>query len=298
MTGTNTPSRSDATKRPGGVGSLGGRAVARIGYGAMELARLTEDRAQGVALVRRAIELGVDHVDTAEFYGGGAVNQILHDAIRPSDGVLIASKIGADPNPAGGMVLAQQPNQITASVETQLTTLGVEQIGAMNLRRPGVNPEVPAEQRVDLDAQLAALRDLRDAGKIGAIGLSNVTFDELQHALPLGIACVQNSYSLLERRDEPMLELCRDEGVAWVPFFPLGNRHPGQPRVTDQQVVRAIAEASGWSPAQIGLAWLLHHAPNTFVISGTANPAHLEANLAVSDVVLDRASMAALDRAS
>lgn len=297
MTGTNTPSRSAAPKRPGGVGSLGGRAVARIGYGAMELARLTEDRAQGVALVRRAIELGVDHVDTAEFYGGGAVNQILHDAIRPSDGVLIVSKIGADPNPTGGMVLAQRPDQITASVETQLTTLGVEQIGVMNLRRPGVNPEVPVEQRVDLDAQLAALRDLRDAGKIGAIGLSNVTFDELQHALPLGIACVQNSYSLLERSDEPMLELCRDEGVAWVPFFPLGNRHPGQPRVTDQQVVRAVAEASGWSPAQIGLAWLLHHAPNTFVISGTANPAHLEANLAVSDVVLDRASMAALDRA-
>ena len=166
----------------------------------------------------------------------------------------------------------------------------------INLRRPGVNPQVPAEQRVDLDEQLAVMRDLRDEGKIAGIGLSNVTLEELRQALPLGIACVQNSYSLVERADEPMLDLCRAEEIAWVPFFPLGNRRSGQPRVVEQQVVKDMANELGWSPAQIGLARLLHHAPNTFVISGTASPEHLEANLAVHDVTLDSDTMVALDR--
>jgi pyridoxine 4-dehydrogenase len=284
--------------RPGGPGLLAGRAVSRVGYGAMQL-RLHGDRAAAVAILRRAVELGIDHVDTAQFYGDGFVNGLIREAIRPEDGVLVASKVGATPNPGGPAPLriAQRPEELRASVEDNLTSLGLDQIPLVNLRRAdgGPGPQAEGEQVVDLDDQLAVMVAMRDEGKIGAIGLSSVTLDTLRRGIPAGIACVQNAYSLVARDDEDMLDLCAAEDIAWVPYFPLGSALPGLPKVADEPAVVAAAQSLGSSPAQVGLAWLLHHAPNVLLIPGTANAEHLQANVAAGAIVLDDATLAALD---
>ncbi|MFI7504807.1 aldo/keto reductase [Streptomyces sp. NPDC049687] len=279
--------------------SFADRTVARIGYGALQLERLHDRRRDAVALLRRAIELGVDHVDTAEFYGFGFANDVIREVLRAEDGVLVVTKVGAAPDPGGPLPLrlAQRPEQLRAGVEDNLRSLGVDRLPVVNLRRldsgPGLRPE--GDQVVDLDDQLAVMTALRDEGKIGAIGLSSVTIDGLRRALPAGIACVQNAYSLVSRDDEDMLELCAAEGIAWVPFFPLGGASPALPKATDEPAVHAVAETLGVTPSQVGLAWLLHRAPNVLLIPGTADAAHLEANMTVGEITLDPASLAALD---
>ncbi|GGP78569.1 aldo/keto reductase [Saccharothrix coeruleofusca] len=279
--------------------SLAGRTVSRIGYGAMQLERLRGNRDDAVALLRRAVELGVDHVDTAQFYGFGFVNDVIREVLGTDDDVLVVTKVGADPNPGGRVPLrpAQRPEQLRASVEDNLRSLGVDQLAVVNLRRldagPGLRPH--GDQLVDLDDQLAVMTALRDEGKIGAIGLSSVTLDGLRRALPAGIACVQNAYSLVSRGDEDLLRLCVAEGIAWVPFFPLGGAFPGLPKVTEESAVRAAAEALGVTASQVGLAWLLHHAPNVLLIPGTADADHLEANVAAGGITFDAATLAALD---
>ncbi|MFD9277886.1 aldo/keto reductase [Streptomyces mirabilis] len=279
--------------------SFAGRTVLRVGYGALQLERLHTRRDEAVELLRRAVELGVDHVDTAEFYGFGFANDVIRETLRPEDGVLVVTKVGADPNPGGRLPLrlAQRPEQLRASVEDNLRSLGVDRLPVVNLRRldtgPGLRPE--ADQVVELDDQLAVMTALRDEGKIGAIGLSSITLDGLRRALPAGIACVQNAYSLVSREDEDMLQLCAAEGIAWVPFFPLGGAFPGLPKVTEEPVVHAVAESLGVAPSQVGLAWLLHHAPNVLLIPGTADAAHLEANLTAGKITFDAATLATLD---
>lgn len=271
----------------------------RVGYGAAQFERLHDRRDEAVSLLRRAVELGVNHVDTAEFYGFGFANAVIREALRPDDGVLVVTKVGADPDPGGRLPLriAQRPEQLRASVEDNLRSLGVDRLPVVNLRRldsgPGLRPE--GDQVVDLDDQLAVMTALRDEGKIGAIGLSSVTPNGLRRALPAGIVCVQNAYSLVSRDGEDMLRLCMEEGIAWVPFFPLGGAFPGLPKVAEEPTVRAVAESLGITPAQVGLAWLLHHAPNVLLIPGTADPVHLEANMAVGEITFDAAALAALD---
>jgi pyridoxine 4-dehydrogenase len=278
---------------------LAGRTVSRVGYGAMQLERLREDRDAALALLRHAIDLGVDHIDTAEFYGNTFVNGLIRDALRPGDDVLVVSKVGADPNPEGPIPLrpAQRPHELRASVEDNLKTLGTEQIGVVNLRRMDTRPGMLAEgvQLVDLDDQLEVMTAMRDEGKIGAIGLSSVTLEILRRALPAGIACVQNAYSLVSREDEDMLELCVAEDIAWVPFFPLGGAFPGLPKVTDEPAVHTVAESLGATPSQVGLAWLLHHAPNVHLIPGTATAGHLEENIAAGSISFDDTTLATLD---
>ncbi|MFD7313586.1 aldo/keto reductase [Streptomyces sp. NPDC059883] len=302
MTSNSTPSPEvtvTGVPRPGGSGRLAGRSVSRVGYGAMQLERLRGDRGAAIALLRRAVELGVDHIDTAQFYGDGLVNGLIREAIRPEDGVLVVSKVGADPNPGGPLPLrpAQRPQELRASVEDNLTSLGVDRIPAVNLRRLDAGPGIRAEgdQAVDLDDQLAVMVAMRDEGKIGSIGLSSVTLDGLRRAIPAGITCVQNAYSLVTRDDEDMLELCVAEGIAWVPYFPLGGAFPGIPKVTDEPAVRAAAQSLGSTPSQVGLAWLLRHSPNTLLIPGTADTGHLEANVASAGITFDDATLAALD---
>ncbi|MGW4143393.1 aldo/keto reductase [Streptomyces mirabilis] len=279
--------------------SFADRTVLRVGYGALQLERLHDRRDEAIQLLRHAIELGVNHVDTAEFYGFGFANDVIRETLRPKDGVLVVTKVGADPNPGGRLPLrlAQRPEQLRASVEDNLRSLGVDRLPVVNLRRldtgPGLRPE--GDQVVGLDDQLAVMTALRDEGKIGAIGLSSVTLDGLRRALPAGIACVQNAYSLVSRDDEDMLQLCAAEGVAWVPFFPLGGAFPGLPKVTEEPVVHAVAESLGVAPSQVGLAWLLHHAPNVLLIPGTADAAHLEANLAAGKITFDAETLATLD---
>lgn len=279
--------------------SFAGRSVCRVGYGALQLERLRDRPEEAVALLRRAVELGVDHVDTAEFYGFGFANDVIRRTLRREDGVLVVTKVGADPDPGGPLALrlAQRPEQLRASVEDNLRSLGVDRLEVVNLRRldsgPGLRPE--ADQVVGLDDQLALMIALREEGKIGAIGLSCVTIDGLRRAVPAGIACVQNAYSLVTRDDEDMLRLCAAEEIAWVPFFPLGGAHPGLPKVTDEPAAHAVAGALGITPSQVGLAWLLHRAPHVLLIPGTADAAHLEANMAAGAVGFDAATLATLD---
>jgi pyridoxine 4-dehydrogenase len=192
---------------------------------------------------------------------------------------------------------AQRPVDLRAAVEDDLDQLGLDQIPVVNLRRMDLGPGVQAEgeQIVDLDDQLAEMIALRDEGKIGAIGVSSVPLEILQRALPAGIACVQNSYSLLDRSQEAMLDVCTAEDIAWVPYFPLGSAFPGFPKASDNPVVIDIAGELGVTPAQVGLAWLLAHAPTTLLIPGTRSIAHLEENLGVGDVAFNADALARLD---
>ena len=296
---TPTATPSTATPRPGGEGRLGGRTVARIGYGAMQLERLHQDRAAAVALVRRAVDLGVDHVDTAEFYADGFVNGVLAEALSPADGVTVVSKVGADPNPAGAVPMrpAQRPEELRTSVEANLRSLRLEQVPVVNLRRMEGRLHIPVapEQQVDLDDQLAVMTAMRDEGLIGAFGLSSISLDTLRRSLAAGPVCVQNDYNLLLRADEPLLELCIAHDIAWVPFFPLGGAFPGMAKVTEEPTVLAAAASLGVTPTQVGLAWLLHHAPNLLLIPGTATPMHLQENVAAGDVELDSTTLTAMD---
>jgi pyridoxine 4-dehydrogenase len=212
---------------PGGIGDIATNTVARIGYGAMQLFEASFDDA--VAVLRRAIELGVNHIDTASFYGPGEVNRRIRDALAPyPDDLVIVSKVGArytgdEPIP---LAPAQKPAELRAAVEDDLRELGLDCVPVVNLRRMDLGPGLAAEgdQIVDLDDQLAEMIALRDEGKIGAIGVSSVPLAVLQRALPAGIACVQNAYSLLDRSQEEMVDVCTTEDIAWVPYFPSGRR--------------------------------------------------------------------------
>ena len=275
---------------PGGTYSLGGNEVARIGYGALQLRKLESDPARAEALLKRALELGVNHIDTAMFYGNGFANRMIRKVIAGRDDVVVASKVGADPEIGGPvpMRLAQRPEQLRATVEENLLTLGMEQIPLVNLRRTDVGPGLRAEgaQVVDIDDQMAEMIAMREEGKIGNIGLSAVSMENVERVLPAGIACVQNAYSLVDRACEELLTLCLHNRIAWVPFFPLGGAMPGLPKVTDQPKVIEIAGQLGIAPSQVGLAWLLDHSKNTLLIPGTTDIAHLDENLAAGSVVL------------
>jgi pyridoxine 4-dehydrogenase len=283
------------TTTASGTGTLAGRAAARIGFGVMQLEHATREAA--VAILRQAVSAGVNHIDTAQFYG--PCNSFIREALAPYPGDLVlVSKVGADRDGDGKLVPAQRPAQLRAQVEANLATLGVEQVTVVNLRRLDASPGIIAEgdQQVDLDDQLAELTVLRDAGKIGGIGLSNVSAAQLRQALPATIACVQNGYSVLDRTAEPALELCRAHDIAWVPFFPLGSAFPNRPKVTADATVLAVASAIAITPAQVGLAWLLAHYENTLLIPGTSDPAHLAENLAVAAIRLPADSVAALNQ--
>ena len=282
------------SEMPGGTAVLAGHRVARIGFGAMQLAALrgrpAVDPDVAVKVLRAAVEQGVNHIDTAEFYAAGACNALIRTALHPyPEDLALVSKVGAEHGDAAGLVPAQRPEQLRAGVEANLASLGVERLAAVNLRRLDAPPGIVAEgdQRVDLDSQLAELVALRDEGKIDGIGLSGVSPEQLRRALPAGIACVQNSYSLVDRASEPVLDLCREHDIAWVPFFPLGSAFPGHPKVTEQPAVLAAAADLGVTPAQLGLAWLLADYARTLLIPGTANPAHLAENVAAGSVGLE-----------
>jgi aryl-alcohol dehydrogenase-like predicted oxidoreductase len=287
--------------QPGGVGRIGSRSVARLGYGAMQLFEPSFDDA--VAVLRRAVELGVNHIDTASFYGPGEVNRRIRQALAPyRDDIVIVSKVGARYTGEGPIPLgpAQRPAELRAAVEDDLRDLGLDRVHVVNLRRLdiGIGMAAEGDQIVDLDDQLAELIALRDEGKIGAIGVSSVPLETVKRALPAGIVCVQNPYSLLDRSEEATLDFCKAEGIAWVPYFPLGSAFPAFPKVTDNDVVREIAGELDATPAQVGLAWLLAHAPNTLLIPGTRSIAHLEENIGAADVALSADAIARLDAVS
>ena len=285
-------------------GSLAGRTVRRIGFGAMQLpgpgvSGPPRDRDEALAVLRRAVELGVNHIDTAQYYGPDVANELIHDALHPyPEDLLLVSKVGARRDAQGGWLPAQTPAELRAGVEDNLRTLDVEQLGAVNLRRMSDDELPEGTQPVPLEDQLAEMVALRNEGKIAGVGISNATLDQVETAIETaGIVCVQNPFSLLDRHDTEVLERCGEVGVAYVPFFPLGSAFPHLPKVTDDDTVRTVAERVGATPAQVGLAWLLAHDDAILLIPGTSRLEHLEENVAIGDLTLSTRDVAELDNA-
>jgi aryl-alcohol dehydrogenase-like predicted oxidoreductase len=276
---------------------LGDRTVGRIGFGAMQLAGPNargppRDRDAARAVLRRAIELGVNHVDTAQVYGPGVVNELIAEALRPYPvDLVIATKVGGARDEHGGWVTAPRPEQLRAEVETNLRALRVERLGLVNLRL------MPDGERVPLAEQLGALTDLRDEGKLELIGLSTVAADDVREALgTTPLAQVQNAFSIVNRGDQPVLDLCGEHGIAYVPYFPLGSAYTGGPKVlAADPAIASVAARHGVSAAQVALAWLLAHDDRILLIPGTGSVTHLEDNLAAGDVVLDADDLATLE---
>lgn len=280
---------------------LGTASVHRIGFGAMQLPGRgvmgpPRDHAEAVAVLRRAVELGVNHIDTAQYYGPDVSNELIREALHPyGDDLVLVSKVGAVRDARGGWVSAQRPEQLREGVEDNLRTLGIERLGAVNLRLLD-HPSPDPGQQVALEDQLAEMVALRDEGKIAGVGISTATRAEVEQAIAQAdVVCVQNAFSLVDRSDADVLDLCHERGIAYVPYFPLGGAFPGTPKVTECEAVRAVAERLGATPAQVGLAWLLAHRENILLIPGTSRLEHLEQNLAVAELVLSPEDLVALD---
>jgi pyridoxine 4-dehydrogenase len=274
--------------------SLGGRQVRRVGFGAMQLPGPgvfgpPKDRDVALQILRRAVEAGVNHIDTAQFYGPDVANELIRAALHPySADLVIVSKVGAARNAEGHWLPAQEPAELRAGVEANLASLGLDQVPVVNLRRDPAS-DVPFAE------QVGTMIALRDEGLIGNIGLSNVSLGEYRHALErVPVACVQNAYSLVDRSDQDVFDACRADDIPYVPFFPLGSAfNPANP-VLNHPVVTATAERIGATPAQVALSWLLHISPTLLLIPGTSSLAHLEQNLAVGDITLDSTTLDAL----
>jgi pyridoxine 4-dehydrogenase len=279
--------------------TLGGRPVGRIGLGAMQLAGPgvfgpPRDRDAALAVLRKAVELGVDHIDTSQYYGPDVVNDLIREALHPYPaGLRLATKVGARRDAEGGWLPAQRPEELRAGVEENLRSLQVERMDLVNLRVLAAD----GEQAVPLAEQLGALEDLRAEGKLELEGVSNVTRAQAEQALELvDIAGIQNAYNLFDRSSEDLLELCRQRDIAFVPFFPLGSAFTGGPAaLSANPVVSGVAAKHGATPSQIALAWLLHRDERILLIPGTSSVAHLEENLMAAGVALDPDDMAALE---
>ena len=273
---------------------LAGRSVARMGFGAMQLPGPgvfgpPKDKAVALDILRRVVDAGVNHIDTAQYYGPDVANDLIREALHPyPDELVIVSKVGAARDEVGQWLGAQRPEELRAGVEANLASLGLDQVPVVNLRRHPMSD-------VAFGDQLAAMVDLRDEGLIGGIGLSSVTLDEYrQGTAATTIACVQNAYNLVDRSAQDVFDACVGDGVPFVPFFPLGSAFMADRPVLKNPAVAATAARLRVTEAQVALAWLLHLSPNVLLIPGTSSLEHLEENLAVTGVQLDPEAMAAL----
>lgn len=285
---------------------LGSFHVGRVGYGAMQLPGRgvlgpPRDHDEALAVLRRAVELGINHIDTAQFYGPNVANELIREALHPYPADLaLVSKVGARRDEAGAWLPAQEPDQLRADIEENLRTLDTDRLAAVNLRIHAGDPSsVGPVDRELFDRQLTAMIKARDEGLIGGIGLSSVSVEHLRIALDrTEIATVQNAYNLVDRTSQPVLDACTENAIAFVPFFPLGSAFTADNPVLGHPAVKREAEKLGRTPAQIALAWTLSIAPNVLLIPGTSSVAHLEENTAVADIVLDDDVKAELDAAA
>ena len=284
---------------------LAGRTVRRVGFGAMQLPGPgvfgpPRDHGEAVAVLRRAVELGANHVDTAQYYGPDVANALIREALQPyPDDLALVSKVGAVRDADGGWVPAQRPQQLRAGVEDNLRSLGVDRLTVVNLRLLPADHLPDGTEPVPLEDQLAEMVALRDEGKIAGVGISNATLAQVDTAIQSAdIVCVQNPFSLLDQQDTAVLGRCHAAGIAYVPFFPLGSAFPGMPKVTEQPVVQRIAEQLGLTPAQVGLAWLLSLRDNILLIPGTSSRGHLEENMTVGDLELPDDALRELEHLS
>jgi pyridoxine 4-dehydrogenase len=278
--------------------SLGPWQVNRIGYGAMQLAGdgvfgPPRDRDEALRVLRAAIDGGINHIDTAQYYGPGVVNELIHEALYPYPaGLALVSKVAVRRDDAGAVLPYDQPDQLRLGIEENLATLGVDRLAAVNLRL--IDESAPDKR---FDAQLAGLVRARDEGLIDGIGLSNISNDHLLSAASqTEIACVQNLFNLADQRSLGILEECSQRNIAFVPFCPLGWPGNVRKQILTSPILAALAARLRATVVQIALAWLLDLAPNVLLIPGTRTRKHLAENLGVASLHLDDAARAELRR--
>lgn len=283
---------------------LGEKPINRIGFGAMQLAGpgvfgQPRDPDAARAVLRRAIELGVDHIDTSQYYGPNVVNDLIRETLYPyPDNLKLVTKVGARRDEKGAWLPALSPQELRAGVEDNVRSLRVERMDLVNLRvaDDGNEPGVPTSE------QLETLQALRREGKLDLIGVSNVTLEGAQFAIDQTesgeIGEIQNAYSVIDRADETIVDLAREHAIAFVPFFPLGSAFTGGPaKLAEDPAIAQVAAKHNVLATQVALAWLLADYERMLLIPGTTSVSHLEENLAAADVTLDDEDMATLENA-
>jgi pyridoxine 4-dehydrogenase len=282
-----TPPHASAAGRHTFVGT--GISVNRMGYGAMQLAGHhvfgePADAEEARAVLREAITLGIDHIDTSDFYGPHVTNRLIREALAPyPDALTLVTKIGAWRDDKGGWILERSPDFLRKSVEDNLQRLDVAQMAIVNLRMGGAEDDIASPMR--------AMRQMQDEGLIGHIGLSTVSPAQLRIARDIAaVVCVQNHYNLVHRQDDAMIDDLAEAGIAYVPYFPLGGFSPIQ-----SSALVEVAQSLGHSPQQVALAWLLQRSPTMLLIPGTSRRAHLRANIAAAAITLPPAALAQLN---
>jgi pyridoxine 4-dehydrogenase len=278
-----------------GSSKIGQRMVKRLGFGAMQLAGRgvfgpPKDHAGALAVLREAVSSGVNHIDTADFYGPHHTNRVIHEALHPyPDDLLIVTKVSARRGADGSWIPAFSREELTEAVHDNLRNLGRDVLDVVNLRMM-FNVHHPAEG--SLEAPLTVLADLKRQGLVRHIGLSNVTPAQIEEGRKIcKIVCVQNHYNLAHRADDAMVDELAQQGIAYVPYFPLGGFTPLQ-----SSALSEVAGRLGATPMQVALAWLLHRSPNILLIPGTSSVAHLRENLAAGELSLSPEMLAKLDR--
>ncbi|WP_321947430.1 aldo/keto reductase family oxidoreductase [Paraburkholderia sp. J10-1] len=281
-------------RKPASTYELAGRQVNRMGYGAMQLAGPgvfgpPKDRAQAVAVLREALALGVDHIDTSDFYGPHVTNQIIREALHPyAQNLTIVTKVGAVRDDQGAWLPALEPADIERAVHDNLRNLGLEALDVVNLRIMG-DVHKPSEGPVE--KQVETLARLRERGLVRNVGMSNATAAQIAAAQRLvPIVCVQNHYNLVHRDDDALIDALAAQGIAYVPFFPLGGFTPIQ-----SSALASIAARLDVTPMALALAWLLRRSPNILLIPGTSTLSHLRENVAAAQIDLDDEVLTELD---
>ena len=278
-----------------GTYQLGDRSVRRLGYGAMQLAGPgvfgpPRDRDAALAVLRETVALGVNHIDTSDFYGPHITNELIREALHPyANELTIVTKIGARRDAAGAWLPAFSKEELRQAVHDNLRNLGLDVLEVVNLRAM-FDVHGPAEG--SLDEPLSALADMQQQGLIRHIGLSNVTPRQVEDARRMvSIACVQNMYNLVHRNDDALIDTLARDGIPYVPFFPLGGFSPLQ-----SDALSSVARDLDATPMGVAIAWLLRRSPNILLIPGTSSVKHLRENLAAADLVLPDEAMASLER--
>lgn len=285
---------STPTDLPGGTWILGDRTVSRFGYGAMQLAgpRVIgppKDHDAAIAVLRAAVASGITHIDTAETYGPRVVNDLIREALHPyADELFLATKVGGRRDADGGWPAARRPDELRAQIDDNLDQLGVDTLDLVHLRLG--NAEGPVAE--DVTQAMTTLVDLQQQGLIRHLGVSNATADQVAQARSMApIVSVQNMYNLANRWDDALIDELATDGIAYIPFFPLGGFSPLQ---TD--ALSAVATRLGATPMSVALAWLLQRSPNIFLIPGTSSARHLHENIAGAGIELSEDDLRNLDR--
>ena len=281
------------TALPGGTCSLGDLTVPRLGYGAMQLAGPgvfgpPKDRDAAVSVLREVVELGIRHIDTSDFYGPHVTNQVIREALAPyPDDLHLVTKVGARRDEEGGWPHARSPEELRSAVHDNLRNLGLDVLDVVNLRMGGFDAPEPGS----IAEPFEALAELQQQGLVRHLGLSTVNAEQLAEAQTIApVVCVQNLYNVARREDDALVELTASQGIAYVPYFPLGGFSPLQ-----SETLHTVAKRLDATPLAVALAWLLQRSPNILLIPGTSSVAHLHENVAGAGLHLPADAAAELD---